>query len=68
MPRLKAPIALGEGKVGLDCDCGTWTAESLRFLELDEDAADDVVMFFVLDRFKGVDSSSGLKSSSSSSS
>jgi hypothetical protein len=40
----------------------------LRFLGFEDEAAEDVVIFLVFDKFKGVDSSSGLKSSSSSSS
>ena len=55
-----ASSALGEGKLGLDR--GTWIADSFRFLELEE-----LVIFLVFDRLRGVDSSSGLKSSSSSS-
>ena len=42
--------------------------ESLRFLGYEDEVAEEVVMFLVFDRFKGVDSSSGLKSPSSSSS
>jgi len=61
-----ASSALGEGKLGLDR--GTWIADSFRFLELEEDGPpEELVIFLVFDRLRGVDSSSGLKSSSSSS-
>lgn len=53
------------GNVGLDC--GTCTVDNLRFLELEDDKADEDVATLVFERFNGVDSSSGSKSSSSSS-
>jgi hypothetical protein len=64
--RSSASSTHGERAMGLEC--GTWVADNLRFLGFDDEAAEELVVFLVLDKFNGVDSSSGLKSSSSSSS
>jgi hypothetical protein len=72
---LRGPVAgttssssesVGDGKVGLDL--GIRTADNLRFLGFEDEAADEVSIAFDFAKFNGVDSSSGLKSSSSSSS
>ena len=61
--------ALGEGKLGLDR--GTRISDSFRFRGFDEDPAaavtGEVSIALARLKFRGVDSSSGLKSSSSSS-
>lgn len=52
-----------DGSAGLRLD--SRSADNLRFLGFDDDTADDVDMGTAFDKFSGVDSSSGLKSSSS---